>query len=82
MEQYYPVYFVRGASEFTSKNELSHFNIHSKTLQKTIDYIPSKDSVTIAITSGASCPDAIMDKVIHRILEIFEIKNNLDQIFS
>jgi 4-hydroxy-3-methylbut-2-enyl diphosphate reductase IspH len=38
--------------------------------------------VTIAITSGASCPDAIMDKVIHRILEIFEIKNNLDQIFS
>ncbi|MCF8407358.1 MAG: 4-hydroxy-3-methylbut-2-enyl diphosphate reductase [Crocinitomicaceae bacterium] len=82
MEQYYPVYFVRGASEFTSKNELSHFDIHSKTLQKTIDYIPSKDSVTIAITSGASCPDAIMDKVIHRILEIFEIKNNLDQIFS
>ena len=82
MEQYYPVYFVRGSSEFTSKNELSNFNIHSKSLQKTIDYIPIKDSVTIAITSGASCPDAIMDKVIHRILEIFEIENNLDQIFS
>ena len=82
MEEKYPVYFVRGASEFVSKTELSHFNIHSNTIQKTIDFIPEKENITIAITSGASCPDAIMDQVIHRILEIFEITENVEQILG
>ena len=35
-------------------------------------YLPMKDVVNIAITSGASCPDATVDKVIKRIVSFFE----------
>ncbi|PIQ08840.1 MAG: 4-hydroxy-3-methylbut-2-enyl diphosphate reductase, partial [Ignavibacteriales bacterium CG18_big_fil_WC_8_21_14_2_50_31_20] len=36
------------------------------------NYLPNKDVIDIAITSGASCPDATVDKVIKRIISFFE----------
>lgn len=82
LEKKYPVFFVRGATELNSKTEVTHFNIHSKIIEKTLDFIPSKESVTIAITSGASCPDASVDQVIKRLLEIFEVEESIEQILN
>ena len=73
---------MRGATELNSKTEVTHFNIHSKIIEKTLDFIPSKESVTIAITSGASCPDASVDQVIKRLLEIFEVEESIEQILN
>jgi len=82
IEKNYPVFFVRGPGELTSKTEITHFNIHTKVIENTVDFIPSKDCVTVAVTSGASCPDAIMDQVIQRLLEIFEVKESIEQILD
>jgi len=82
LEKKYPVFFVRGATELTAKTEVTHFNIHSKMIEKTFNFIPSKECVTIALTSGASCPDVIMDQVIKRLLEIFEVEEGIEQILN
>jgi 4-hydroxy-3-methylbut-2-enyl diphosphate reductase len=81
MESKYPVYFIKGASEIRSNEELLHFDIHKKEVIKNVEYLPEKEIITIAITSGASCPDSIMDKVIHRILDILEVKISLEDIY-
>ena len=45
------------------------------------EYLPKKDNVKIIITSGASCPDAVVDRVIQRILHLNNVKfdsNSID----
>jgi 4-hydroxy-3-methylbut-2-enyl diphosphate reductase len=81
MESKYPVYFIKGASEILSNLEIQYFDIHKKQVVKQNDYMPNNEVISIAITSGASCPDSIMDRVIHRILDILEVKISLEDIY-
>ncbi len=46
----------------------------------TVNYIPSKEPVKILITSGASCPDAVVEKVIRKITSFFGVKRSVDEI--
>ena len=80
MESKYPVYFINGALELISNKEIQYFDIHKKEINTRIEFLPLKETITIAITSGASCPDSIMDKVIHRILELLEIQISLEDV--
>jgi 4-hydroxy-3-methylbut-2-enyl diphosphate reductase len=80
MESKYPVYFINGALELISNKEIQYFDIHKKEIKTQKEFLPSKETITIAITSGASCPDSIMDKVIHRILELLEIQISLEDV--
>jgi 4-hydroxy-3-methylbut-2-enyl diphosphate reductase len=80
MESKYPVYFINGALELLSNKEIQYFDIHKKETNTRIEFLPPKETITIAITSGASCPDSIMDKVIHRILELLEIQISLEDV--
>ena len=49
---------------------------------ETREFLPQKSPIKIAITSGASCPDAIVDRVISRILELLEESTSLEEVFS
>jgi 4-hydroxy-3-methylbut-2-enyl diphosphate reductase len=65
-----PVYFVRNANDFISREEAVVFN--SKTLKEE-EISPSllqQEHLKIVVTSGASCPDKIVDHVIQRIIEL------------
>jgi 4-hydroxy-3-methylbut-2-enyl diphosphate reductase len=65
-----PVYFVRNAGDFISLEKAVVFN--SKTLKEE-EIAPSllqQENLKIVVTSGASCPDKIVDHVIQRILEL------------
>jgi 4-hydroxy-3-methylbut-2-enyl diphosphate reductase len=81
LEQYAPTYFIKGSSEIITKNEVHSFNIH-KNIMETREFLPQKSLLKIAITSGASCPDAIVDRVISRILELLEESTSLEEVFS
>lgn len=80
MESKYPVYFINGPLELLSNEEVQYFDIHKKEIKTQKEFLPSKETISIAITSGASCPDSIMDKVIHRILELLEIQISLEDV--
>ncbi|MES2588119.1 MAG: 4-hydroxy-3-methylbut-2-enyl diphosphate reductase [Bacteroidota bacterium] len=75
LEQKFPSYFIKSAQEIKSKNEVESFNIHSKELENHFNIFPeNKQKIRIAITSGASCPDAIVDQVLQRIANLFEVE--------
>jgi 4-hydroxy-3-methylbut-2-enyl diphosphate reductase len=75
-EKKMPTYFVRNELEWLDDGTVNHFDIHSqKTLNSEVQ-LPhvsnSGDSVaTILITSGASCPDASMERVLIKVLELY-----------
>lgn len=72
LEQKFPTYFVSGADEIKSSGEIHHFNYPSKKHVVTRDFMPSNNPVNIILTSGASCPDAMVEKVMTKILSWFD----------
>ncbi len=71
-ERKFPTYFISSEKEILSHTEIRHSNFHTHELKISQNYLPQKDKVSIALTSGASCPDAIVDAVIKKILSFFE----------
>ena len=63
-------FFIRDEDDILSLNEIEHFDIHLEKRVKESGYFPSKKHPTIAITAGASCPDATIEKVIQKLLSI------------
>lgn len=71
LETKFPTYFINSEKEICNLNEIKHFNIHTKAIEKSNQIFPQKEKITIALTSGASCPDAIVDQVIQKIAKLF-----------
>ena len=67
-EQKLPTYFIDAASKIISENEIIHRNWMTKEETIIANFLPSKESIKILMTSGASCPDAVVEKVINRLV--------------
>lgn len=72
LEEKFDTYFISDEANLISDNAISHFKLDSQQIKTTENYLPNKDIIDIAITSGASCPDATVDKVIKKVASFFE----------
>ncbi|MFY7898530.1 MAG: 4-hydroxy-3-methylbut-2-enyl diphosphate reductase [Chitinophagaceae bacterium] len=70
-EQKLPTYFIDSTEKLISKNELIHCNWRTKEVATIYNYLPEKKPVRILITSGASCPDALVEAVITKIVSFY-----------
>ena len=70
-EEKLPTYFIHSEEEIISENEIHHFNMHSRLMETTFSFLPQNKPVKILITSGASCPDALVESVIDRIISFY-----------
>jgi 4-hydroxy-3-methylbut-2-enyl diphosphate reductase len=75
-EKQMTTYFVRNELEWLDDGTVNHFDIHSQKSINSRVQLPqvskSGDSVaTILITSGASCPDASLERVIFKVLDLY-----------
>ena len=68
-----PTWFVRSADEFGEDGELGHFDLRAGERKQSDNWWPenpkSGETVTVLLTSGASCPDSAVDRVLQKILE-------------
>ena len=62
-----PTYFINGADKITDDNRIFHFDMHSREEKESFDFLPGKSTVKILMSSGASCPDALVEAVIEKI---------------
>ncbi len=67
-EEKVPTYYIKNDSEIIDQGQIRHFDLHSSNLKITKNWLPPKRPLEIAITSGASCPDTIVEQVITKIL--------------
>jgi 4-hydroxy-3-methylbut-2-enyl diphosphate reductase len=82
LEQKFPTYFIKGKDEILSDSEIKSFNFHTKSIEHHPNFLPEKDQVKIIITSGASCPDSIVDGVIQKLLGYFELEHIIDAVLE
>ncbi|MFP4228235.1 MAG: 4-hydroxy-3-methylbut-2-enyl diphosphate reductase [Salinivenus sp.] len=79
-EEYMPTYFIRDAEQFEGPAEIRHFNIHTKAEETTEHWFPAdQPPVDVLLTSGASCPDALLDEVIRDIVSWFPDARSVEE---
>ena len=82
LEKKFTTFFINGSSEILSKNEIRFFDVHEQTNKLSTNFLPSKKQLKIIITSGASCPDVVVDKVIQTIVSCHHPNDNLTNLLE
>lgn len=67
MELKLPTYFISDESKILSRDSILHYDIHTASDVNSTNYIPVEKVSRILVTSGASCPDAVVEKVIEKL---------------
>jgi len=81
-EEKLPTYFISSEEKILSAKEILHYNFHTKKEELTSGYLPNKTPVKILITSGASCPDALVEGVIKKLAAFFSNTINSEDLIK
>lgn len=81
-EEKVPTYFIKTEEEILSQDLIQHFHYETKEMLQTHNFLPEKDKLKIILTSGASCPDAIVDKVLQKLLSYFEGTRSIQSVLE
>ncbi|HJV18440.1 MAG TPA: 4-hydroxy-3-methylbut-2-enyl diphosphate reductase [Sediminibacterium sp.] len=71
-------YFIDNPDKLISRELILHCNWKTKELSEISSYLPGSSPVKILITSGASCPDAIVEQVIRKLAGFFHAEYRVD----
>ncbi|MBD2754698.1 4-hydroxy-3-methylbut-2-enyl diphosphate reductase [Spirosoma validum] len=75
-EEKLPTYFIESEQKILSDRLIRHFDGHTKQEIVTENFIPrlndsDEQPVTIALTCGASCPDAVVEGILLKLISFF-----------
>ena len=79
-EEKLPTYFISSPEHMLSASAINHWDFHHKKEISSTQFLPEKEKVTILLTSGASCPDALVEGVIRRLLSFYQLEHKADEI--
>jgi 4-hydroxy-3-methylbut-2-enyl diphosphate reductase len=86
-EQKFPTYFISSEKEIISKTKIRHFDFHRQKHLTTENYLSTRlpffnHSIHIVLTCGASCPDAVVERVMLKIVSFFENTKSVEEVVS
>lgn len=81
-EQKFPTYFIESVNKILDKQLIRHFNLHSKEEMVTENYLPAHAPARIMLTCGASCPDAVVEGILMRLLSFFEGSKDINEVMQ
>ena len=81
-EQEIKTYFIDSADKIISNEEINHYDLAKQKPVTTNGFLPAKYPVEILLTSGASCPDAIVESVIRKIISFYENAKDFEVVVS
>ena len=79
-EEMLPTYFISSEEKILSEKTIKHFNIHIHKEIETETYLPKKEVVNILLTSGASCPDAVVEAVLKKIHSFYLNTKSIEEV--
>lgn len=79
-EEKLPTYFISSEEKMLHAHTIMHYNFHTKAELVTENYLPVESPATVLITSGASCPDAVVENVINRLVSFFPGAKSTDDL--
>jgi len=72
-----PTYFIDGPEKLIDANTLLQTNWRNKEQSIINNYLPTQQPTTILMTSGASCPDTVVEAVIRQIADYYQVSDAL-----
>lgn len=81
-EEKLPTYFISSEEKILSDKSVLHFDLRNHKEIETENYLPAKEVVDIILTSGASCPDAVVEAVLRKIHSFFPKTKNVDEVVN
>jgi 4-hydroxy-3-methylbut-2-en-1-yl diphosphate reductase len=81
-EEKLPTYFINNEEKILSAQTITHYNFHMHQELVTENYLPGKEPVTVLITSGASCPDALVEGVIKRLAGFYAGSKSIEEMMK
>ncbi len=81
-EEILPTYFINSATEIEDKNTINHYDFHNDKRLTSTDYLPKQNPAKIILTSGASCPDTMVDEVLDKILSFYPNTFSKDDVLA
>ena len=81
LDQKFKTYFIKDETEISDNGTIQYLDLHTQAL--TTDSVFQETlPKTIIISSGASCPDAIVDRVIQKILNFYNNPSTVESVLS
>lgn len=77
-EEKLTTYFIDAADKLVDQQEILHRNWKTKELTTIKNYLPNKTPLRILMTSGASCPDAVVESVIRKLASFYRVEEALE----
>ncbi|QCK13306.1 4-hydroxy-3-methylbut-2-enyl diphosphate reductase [Mangrovivirga cuniculi] len=77
-----PTYHISSADKILSDKLISHYLHKSKEEKVTEGYLPEDKPARILITSGASCPDAMVDDIIRKIVGYYDDTLSVEEVIK
>ena len=77
-EQRIATFFISSEEKILSPTSILHYNFHNRSEIITNDFLPKERPLKILMTSGASCPDALVEGVIAKLVSFFSVERTMD----
>jgi 4-hydroxy-3-methylbut-2-enyl diphosphate reductase len=81
-EQKLPTYFIESVNKLLDKQLIRHFDLHLKEEIVSENYLPETQPARIMLTCGASCPDAVVEAILLRLLSFFEGAKPIEEVME
>ncbi|PWJ59946.1 4-hydroxy-3-methylbut-2-enyl diphosphate reductase [Dyadobacter jejuensis] len=81
-ETKFPTYFIESAHKILSKDLIQHYVLHGKKEVTTQNFLPDTEPARIMLTCGASCPDAIVEAIMLKILSYYEDTRPIEEVLA
>jgi 4-hydroxy-3-methylbut-2-enyl diphosphate reductase len=81
-EEKLPTYFINSEEKILSSQTIMHYDFHTKIELVTENYLPAQQPVSILITSGASCPDALVEGVIKKLSGFYKARKSVEDLIA
>ncbi len=81
-ERRMPTYFILSSENIKDQHSIQHFDLASKSLLTKEGFLPSKMPLKVILTSGASCPDALLDDILDKLLSFYPDAKSVEEVSS
>ena len=77
-----PTYFISSEDKIQSKEKILHYSFHTKEEVLTTGFLPRHNPAKLLITSGASCPDALVENVIRKVASFYNAEDKIEALIN
>ncbi len=77
-----PTYFIESDQKILSADLIRHYDLHTKQEVVTESFIPQQEQVTVLLTCGASCPDAVVEGILMRLVSFFPNARSIESVIK